>query len=177
MLGTLLSITVGRRLADAVGWPYLRQGSHGAVVELAVAAAVLVWAHLRFRRSTMSAEPGRRARAGPALIVASELFSATAFTDPTFGALVVVAGRGMPIWQVAIAHTLWISISQLPLTLLLLTIVFGRYEPANIAWFQRWWERARTTIGHILTIVLTLAGLILALDGVRYLAMGKFLIP
>ncbi|MHA7294332.1 hypothetical protein [Arthrobacter sp. HLT1-21] len=175
--GTLLSLTVGRQLAN-VDWAFLiPQGAVGAVLELAIAAALLVWAYRRLRRLGASAKkPQRRRPGGPALLGLGAIFTVSAVLDPTFVGLVVVAGRNEPTWQVLLAHSLWILISQLPLTALLVAVALGQHERA-VSWFQGWWTRHQTTVHHILTAVLTIAGLTLTVDGIWYLTTGNFLIP
>ncbi|WP_028280509.1 hypothetical protein [Arthrobacter sp. H5] len=177
LLGSFLSLTIGRQLAD-IDWTFLiPDGAVGAVAELVIAALLLGWAYRRLRKPDTSArKPQRKRSGGPALVAFGALFAVSAVLDPTFVGLVVVAGRGEPVWQVFLAHSLWALISQLPLTVLLIAVAFRRHDRL-VAWFQRWWGRQRTTVQHILTAVLALAGLVLVVDGGWYFATGEFLIP
>ena len=176
LLGTLLSLTAGRQLAD-VDWSGLvPAGQGGALLELLVGALLLGWAALRVARPNASAPKPRRRRTGAGLALVGVLFAASATADPTFVGVVVVAGRGEPWWLVAVAHLLWAVLSQLPLTALLLAVATGRHERL-VVWFQGWWARARGPGRRALTGLLLAAGLFVTLDAAWFLATGEFLVP
>ena len=175
-LGACLSLTLGRRLGD-VDWSVLvPDGNAGAGLELAVGVAILVWALLRLRRADVSAPKPHQQRSGARLLAVGVVFAAAAALDPTFVGLVVVAGRGEPWWQVVIAHLLWATVSQLPLTAILVAVATGRHVRLT-AWFQGWWARMRPTARWLLTGVLVLAGAFLVLDATWLFATGEFLVP
>lgn len=177
LLGTLLSLTLGARLAS-VDWAILvPTGRVGAVVELVVGLALLGWAALRLRRGAVAARKPRRTRTGPGpLALLGMLFLGSAVLDPTFLGLVVVAGRGEPALSVSLAHLTWSLLSQLPLVLLLVAISRGGHQRA-VAWFRRTAARATPVLRRVVTVALVTAGLFLVLDAAWLFATGAFLVP
>lgn len=177
VLGTVLSLTLGARLAD-VDWSVLvPSGRVGAVIEVAIGVGLLAWALLRLRRRESRAPKPRRGRTGTAgLTGVGALFALAAVLDPTFVAVVVLAGRDPVVAQVAVAHVLWILISQAPLVLLLVAVARGRHERA-VAWFGGWWGRVQPTVRRVVTAALVLTGAVLVLDGCWWFATGDYLLP
>lgn len=178
VLGTVLSLSLGARLAD-VDWSVLvPAGRIGAVIEVAVGAGLLVWAVIRIRRSDARApRPRRRGRTGGAgMAGVGALFALSAALDPTFVAVVVLAGRDTDVAEVVLAHVLWALISQAPLLLLLVAVALGRHERA-VAWFGGWWSRAQPVVRTVVTVALVVTGAVLVLDGGWWFASGDYLLP
>ena len=99
-----------------------------------------------------------------------------AVLDPTFDALVVIAGRGEPFWSVAVAHSVWIAVSQAPLILLLAAMAGGKHE-RFVARFGAWWEKIRPAVGRLVTAAALLVGAFFLLDAGWFFATGEFLVP
>jgi hypothetical protein len=99
-----------------------------------------------------------------------------AVLDPTFDALVVIAGRGEPFWSVAVAHSIWIVVSQAPLVLLLAAMAGGKHE-RFVARFGSFWERVRPAVGRLVTAAALLVGTFFVLDAGWWFATGEFLVP
>ncbi|MBJ7454233.1 MAG: hypothetical protein JHC71_19420, partial [Blastococcus sp.] len=178
VLGTVLSLSLGARLAD-VDWSVLvPAGRIGAVIEVAVGAGLLVWAVIRIRRSDARApRPRRRGRTGGAgMAGVGALFALSAALDPTFVAVVVLAGRDTDVAEVVLAHVLWALISQSPLLLLLVAVAMGRHQRA-VAWFGGWWSRAQPVVRTVVTVALVVTGAVLVLDGGWWFASGDYLLP
>ena len=98
-----------------------------------------------------------------------------AVLDPTFDALVVIAGRGEPFWSVAVAHSIWIVVSQAPLVLLLAAMAGGKHE-RFVARFGSFWERVRPAVGRLVTAAALLVGTFFVLDAGWWFATGEFLV-
>lgn len=177
-LGTTLSLTVGQRLAD-VEWDELGLpgGDTAAVVELAIAAALLVWVGRRLRRPEARPKPPTHVRgAGVARMLGlGGLFAASAAIDPTFVGLVVVAGRDEPALGVALAHLLWITVSQVPLLVVAGAVALGAHHRA-VTTFERLRRRMAPAARIALTAVLALGGLVLGADALAQLGTGDFLL-
>jgi hypothetical protein len=93
LLGTVLSLTLGARLAS-VDWSVLvPAGRVGAIIELGVGAGLLAWAVVRLRRRSARAPKRRRERTGGlGLTGVGASFALPAALDPTFIAVVVLDG-------------------------------------------------------------------------------------
>jgi hypothetical protein len=175
-LGTSLSLTLGRRVTDMDWTVLVPDDDLGAVLEILAGVALLVWAGVRLRRPRLQGPRPARRRSGAGLLVVGVLFTLGAVLDPTFLGLTVVAGRGEPWWQVAVAHALWALLSQAPLVALTVAVLTGRHARFT-AWFGRWWERMRPRVARVLTLALVLAGAFLVLDASWLFATGDFLVP
>ena len=174
--GTVLSLTVGPRITD-LDWGFLFS-SPGALIEAALGLVLVAWgvAHAR-RPATRAPKPRSPRGRGPAVLLAfAVLFALMAVLDPTFDALVVIAGRGEPFWSVAVAHSIWIVVSQAPLVLLLAAMAGGKHE-RFVARFGSFWERVRPAVGRLVTAAALLVGAFFMLDAGWWFATGEFLVP
>ncbi len=174
--GRALSLTVGPRITDLDwGWFF---SSPGALIEAALGLVLVAWGVARARRPATRAPKPRSPRGrGPAVLLAfAVLFALMAVLDPTFDALVVIAGRGEPFWSVAVAHSIWIVVSQAPLVLLLAAMAGGKHE-RFVARFGSWWERVRPAVGRLVTAAALLVGAFFVLDAGWWFATGEFLVP
>ena len=174
--GTVLSLTVGPRITD-LDWGFLFS-SPGALIEAALGLVLVAWGVTRARRPATRAPKPRSPRGrGPAVLLAfAVLFALMAVLDPTFDALVVIAGRGEPLWSVAVAHSIWIVVSQAPLVLLLAAMAGGKHE-RFVAQFGSFWERVRPAVGRLVTAAALLVGTFFVLDAGWWFATGEFLVP
>lgn len=175
--GTLLSLTLGRRLEGLAWSRLLPEDGLAALVELAVAVALLSWAVVRWRRpGARPPRPGRTGRTGGVgLGLLGAGFALTAALDPTYVALVVLAGRDGSLPTAATAHVVWVLLSQLPLAVVAVAVLRGRHEGA-VAWFQRALVRWRPLLTATGTAALVLAGGVLALDALWWFTTGGFLV-
>lgn len=174
--GTALSLTVGPRITDLDwGWFF---SSPGAIIEAALGLALVAWGVARaWRPATRAPKPRSPRGTGPlALLALAVLFALMAVLDPTFDALVVIAGRGEPIWSVAVAHSAWIAVSQAPLVLLLAAMAGGKHR-RFVARFRSWWEKIRPAVGRMVTAAALLVGTFFLLDAGWFLVTGEFLVP
>jgi hypothetical protein len=177
VFGTVLSLSLGARLAEVDWLALVPAGGGGAVLEIVLGAGLLVWAAVRLTRTTVRAPKPRRVRAGSwGLLGTGALFALSAVLDPTFVALTVLAGRGQDIGAVLAAQVLWVLISQAPLVLLLAVMARGGHERA-VRRFTSWWERARPVVKTVITVALVLIGVVLVVDGLWWFVTGAFLLP
>src|ERR687893_70521 len=104
VLGTTLSLTVGPRIAE-IDWSVFAPGDRSvAFVETLLGVGLVCWGVVRARRPTAHAPKPRSAGGtGPiALVGAGLLFALSAVFDPTFVALMVIAGRDGAFWSAAV---------------------------------------------------------------------------
>lgn len=177
VLGTVLSLTVGQGLAEVDWGSLLPKGDLAAVIELALAAALLAWGVVRVGHPR--ARPKRpRAQRGigeTALVGWGLLFAASAVLDPTFVGLAVIAGRDEPLLAVVVAQVTWILISQVLLVGFAVATAFGAHERV-LATARRSWSRVAGPAKVALTALLFLSAAILAADALTQLFTGEFLI-
>lgn len=176
-LGIVLSMVVGTRIAS-IDWSFLNaEDRFWAVGEAIVGLLLLAWGTRRILRPPAT-DTGTGSRRGTSLVTLSGLgllYGLGAILDPTFVALVVLAGRHGSLLDAGIAHLLWILISQMPLVIVLVTIVSGRHRTI-IERLQSWWERARPVTSGIITAAVLLAGGLLLVDAGWWFVTGAFLI-
>ena len=177
LLGTVLTLTLGQQL-QRFDWKSLFPPDWlGATIEALLAAALLMWVVVRFRRpEARPPRPANRGRTGTALVWGGLLFAASAPLDPTFVGLVVLAGRGESVPAVGLAHVTWIVVSQLPLVALAVAVMLRRHDRA-VAWLRDLMPRVRPVLARLGTATLALAGVIMATDAVWWLVTGHFLLP
>ena len=146
------------------------------MLDIGLAVVLLVWSFRRGRRrDAPAAPPARRAASTVGLAALGGLLGVSAVLDPTFVAVVVLAGRGEPLWWIVVAHVFWVLLSQAPLFALAGATLAGRHERA-VAWFQLAWARVRPAANTIITVLLAVAGFYFLADAIAYLATGAFLI-
>jgi hypothetical protein len=165
--GTALSLTVGPRIADLDwGWFF---SSPGALIEAALGLTLVAWGVApAWRPATRAPKPRSPRGTGPLALLA--------VLDPTFDALVVIAGRGEPIWSGAVAHSAWIAVSQAPLVLLLAAMAGGKHR-RFVARFRAWWKKIRPAVGRMVTAAALSVGAFFLLDAGWFFATGEFSVP
>lgn len=175
-LGVALSLLVGPRIAN-IDWSFLDAGDPVWAIGEAIAGIVLlVWGIRRLRRPA-SEDTSRKSHGGGlyALSGLGVLYGASSILDPTFVALVVVAGREGNFLHVSLAHLLWILISQAPLVVVLVAIMMGRQQTI-IGRLQAWWQKIRPVMSRVGTGLALLAAVVLLADAGWWFFTGNFLI-
>ncbi len=178
VLGTTLSLTVGPRVAE-IDWSVFAPGDRTvAFVEALLGVGLVCWGLVRARRPTAHApKPRSAAGTGPiALVGAGILFALSAVFDPTFVALTVIAGRDGAFWSAAVAHSVWVLVSQGPLVLVLGAMAGGKHKGVVI-WFRSLWSRLRPAIGRLVTGAVLLVGAFFLLDAGWWFVTGELLVP
>lgn len=176
-LGVVLSLVIGTRLAS-IDWSVLSpDGRFWAIGEAIAGVGLLAWGIRRMTHPPKIRDDGSGTR-GTTLTALSGLgilYGLSSVLDPTFVALVILAGRHGSFMDAGIAHLLWILISQLPLVVVLGAIISGRYETI-IEPLKTGWQRIRPRISRIGTAAALFAGVVLLVDAGWWLATDEFLI-
>lgn len=178
LLGTIISLAVGPRIAD-FDWSFLvPEDRTSAFIEMGLGIVLAAWGILRARRPSVHAPKPRSPRGtGPlALISLGVLFALGAILDPTFVSLVVIAAQDGSFWTIVAAHSIWILLSQSPLVLLLVAMAGGKHEQAAV-WFRSWWDRLRPAVSRIVTGAVIMVGVFLLVDAGWWFVTGEFLVP
>lgn len=173
LFGTVLTLTVGRRLAD-VDWAALLPGGGLRVTIELVLAALLIWWAVHRQRSPSTPEAHTEPTTGWALIGTGVVFAASAVLDPSFDAVVIVAAVDHGLPSIIAAHLAWAFVSQVPLLVLVLVLLRDRRGHA-IERVRRWWARSSGILGWLGSAVIAAVGLVLAADVAAYLIAGEFL--
>lgn len=177
LFGSVLSLTVGVRLAAVDLWVLVPRGRLAAVLALVLGVALLAYAVVRLLRPPGSGSEKRTVRIGlGALLAAGATFVVSLLLDPVFVAMTVLAGRAHGPVEVVAMHTIWALLSQSPLIVLLVAVARGSQQGA-VGSFQQWWARARPVPRWVVTGALVVVGLTLVLDAVWWFAAGHFLLP
>jgi hypothetical protein len=176
VFGTVLSLTVGPRLAD-IDWSFLDSGyEFWAVGEAIVGVGLLVWAIRRILSPVDETDkPKKRGISTVALLGTGIVFGLSMITDPTYVAMVVLAGREGAVVDVSLAHTLWILVSQSPLVLITGAVLLGKHEVVTRR-FQTWWEKVRPVVAKIGIGLAVIAGGGLVADAGWWFFTGEFLL-
>lgn len=175
VFGTALSLTLGPRITD-IDWGVLAPGDPtAALVEGALGLGLVAWGVVRARRPATRASKPRSTRGTglAALLAAGLLFAFAAILDPTFVSLAVIAGRDQPLWSVAIAHSIWVLVSQFPLVLLLVAMAGGKHERFVVR-LRFFWGQVRPALGRVVTGAALIVGAFFLADAFWWLATGAF---
>jgi membrane protein len=150
--------------------------------EGAASVGLLGWAAARLHRHIKSDKEPQEPQDSRVLqwlrrsiMLGGIIYAASAFTDPSFLAVIAVASRE-PLIVVIIAHVVWLLVSQGLFFGLVIAIMCDRHQPL-IAWFERVRARYSTLIRSSITVVIVLCGLILLADMATFLLSGHWLLP
>lgn len=173
--GAVLTVTVGERLARFDWTSLVPEAGLRAGLEAGAALLLAAWAGARIVRGTTASEPRTVGAGTLGLVATGVLFVGTAATDPSFAALVVLAGREASLSGVIVANATWTVVSQAPLFVLVLAVLQGRHH-TTLATLRRlrdrWAPRMRVTV----TAGLGLAALVVLADVVTWAGRGSFLV-
>lgn len=176
VFGTPLTYAVGVRVARLDRWLFVFEGRAGAIVGLIIGGLLLGAGMVSvLRPKTATTLPKERRISAPAMGGAGALYVVSLLIDPTFLALVVLAGRSADPVHVVLMQIVWTLLSQAPLIVLLLAV--RRVGPQRaVDQFQSWWRRVRPLLRTAATVAMFVSGALLVVDGGWWFATGHFLI-
>ena len=175
VLGVMLSILFGAGVMAIVD--ALKQLPDMVWVAVDIAVIVLLWSwaakrvcsEKKFEKSDRTKKWLRHS-----IFMVGALFVLSMLADPSYLALIAAAGHQQHIGLAALAHSLWIIISQLPLFVLLAAVVFNKHEPV-ISKMKDVQERHSQKISWFVTGVIVMAGVIFAIDLGSFLMSGEWM--
>lgn len=148
--------------------------------EGAASVGLLGWAAARLHRHIKSGKESQDSRAlqwlRRSIVLGGIIYAASAFTDPSFLAVIAIASREQSLLVVIMAHVVWLLVSQGLFFGLVIAIMCDRHQPL-IAWFERVRARYSTLIRSSITVVIVLCGLTLLADMATFLLSGHWLLP
>ena len=151
--------------------------------EGAASVGLLGWAAARLHRHIKSDKEPKDTQDSRVLqwlrrsiVLGGIIYAASAFTDPSFLAMIAIASREQSLFVVIMAHVVWLLVSQGLFFGLVIAIMCDRHQPL-IAWFERVRSQYSTLIRSSITVVIILCGLILLADMATFLLSGHWLLP
>lgn len=180
IVGVSLSFALGNNVSRIseliIGLP----DSTWVVINSSTAILLLWWAGSRsfmnHRKNTLSKDkPLFKKWIKRGLFITGVIFAISALTDPSFLALIAVAGHNGNVATVVIANTFWILISQAMLFIFTTTIVLNKHK-LWMKWFTAFQDKHRKTFSIGLTFVITVSGITILVDTLSFLFTGQWLL-
>ena len=114
------------------------------------------------------------------LFVVGLIFAITALTDPSFLALITASSHNNNIFLVILANSIWILISQSPVFVLTVAVIFNKHEKV-IDFFEELLnknnrkEKIKKIFSFLLSILLLIAGVLIVVDSIYFWFNGIWL--
>ena len=155
-------------------------------IELIIGVVLLIWAFQRFfcKNKTVKKEESKESFfvkfLSKGLFVVGLIFAVTALTDPSFLALIAASSQNDNIFLVILANAIWILISQLPIFVLTVAIIFNKHEKV-ISYFQdilnknNRREKIKKVLSLLLSILLLSAGVLIIVDSIYFWINGVWI--
>lgn len=175
LFGVAVTVTVGARLARFDWTSLLPEAGPRAWLETGVALLLAAWATARVVRGTRRTEPRTVGLGSLGMVATAVLFIGTAATDPSFAALVVLAGREGSLPAAAVANLTWTVVSQAPLFLMILAVLRGGHRRILVT-LRGLWDRWAPRLRVVTTAALGLAALLVLADVVSWIARSEYLL-
>lgn len=173
--GILLSRLLGEHLAEIPWHSLLRAGAWAAGAEVIVAAVGLGYAGYRWaHRNDPPEEKDQKNRSLTGLLVVALGFVALVTADVPFVVTIGLSSHHPP-WIVVPAFIVWAIISQVPLFILCVAVLFNRH--GRVAeWIGAAWSAARRWIRIAIPLAIAAVCVLLLADAARYFLVGRFLV-
>lgn len=155
-------------------------------VELIIGIVLLIWAFQRFfcKKRTVKKEEKKESFfikfLNKGLFVVGLIFAITALTDPSFLALITASSHNNNIFLVILANSIWILISQSPVFVLTVAVIFNKHEKV-IDFFEELLnknnrkEKIKKIFSFLLSILLLIAGVLIVVDSIYFWFNGIWL--
>lgn len=103
------------------------------------------------------------------------VFALSSIFDPTFLALIALAGNNSDIISVVTAFAVWVLISQISLFIFAVAILINKHKNLN-EWIKKIQKKYSQTISISLTIIIFIVCLLLLINLITFLNTGSWLI-
>lgn len=177
-MGVVLSLTLGDFVDDLARFAHNLPNAAWIAIDSVVVLTLWGWAIKRWYRQRKHQQKKKEAtvnrwlRYGP--VVIGVAFSISALTDPSFLAIVALAGHNGTLATTICAHAIWVVVSQLPLFVLAGAVVGSRHERLT-GWFQEIWKKYSEHISLAVTIIIAGVGLVFAVDLIFFILTQRWL--
>lgn len=173
--GALLSSLFGERLAEVPWHSLLRAGAWAAGIEIALAVGGLVFAWFRWiHRADPPKDTENQNRSLAGLLVVALGFIALVTTDVPYVVMIGLSSHH-PAWVVVPAFLSWAIISQVPLFILCVAVLFNRQSKVA-QWIGKAWSAARRWVRTAIPLAIAVVCLLLLADAAEFFLVGRFLV-
>lgn len=177
-VGTILALTAATVSID-INWhfpsipDYVWASGQLILGLILLAIGIKLW---RSRLDTDDLEPKWKwmFRSPVTLIAAGFLTGVTAPSDPTFDTVTYLVSQTDSLITILAAETIWIVVSQLPLTVLMVALAFNKHHGVS-EWIQSTWDRLQPIIRGAIMGLLAIAGMFLIANVSLWITIGKWL--
>lgn len=174
VLGFILSSLLGKGLSDLASSIDNFSNTVWVWINLALILILTVWGIKRLlAKEQTEKETGQKSSKDVYAAAAFMIF--TALTDPTFLAVLALSGQVNNLFLSILYNLLWVFISQAPLFLFLLAIVFNKHH-VFIDKFNTYYEKYKKPINYAVTGLIFLAALVFVADLAVYWLSGTWLL-
>lgn len=181
LLGTVLALLLGPSVDNLASMVNNLPDEVWAGVMFVVIVLLFLWAIKRVLAIAQRKNPHEKhqSRLGKfmkyGLFAVGVIFGLFAVVDPSFLALVALAGHDGNVLWIILSFVVWTFASQAPLYVLAVAVLLGKHKK-----LEKTIERVKAKYGRhfsiAITVVIGLAGVVLLADLVKYLATGSWLI-
>lgn len=138
-----------------------------------LALLLLAWALKRIIKSPKTNKPREEKSSllkwfKYGLFVVGILFVISAPTDPSYLTLIAIAGHNGYAGTIVTAHAIWILVSQVPLFIFVGAVLLNKHQ-GLMGWFRGIQRKYSQQLSLLLTIVITVARLVLLADVITFL--------
>lgn len=115
------------------------------------------------------------------LFLVGLIFAVTALTDPSFIGLVTLSGHSTNISEIILANSVWILISQSPIFVLSIAVMFNKHEQ-TISYFKNKFsnsikiKKLKKILSAALSVIILIAGLLTLTEAIYYAITQKWII-
>lgn len=178
LAGTVISVTGAGFIASIKDLIPVPTSSIWVLVNLTIAAIILVWVVRRKLAENKPKKEKVRKKLGSSfsgVVTTGFLFGAGSVLDPTFVANISLAAQTENLVTIVVMHTVWVIVSQIMLFGLFLAYLNGKHERV-IAYSRLQYKKHKVLFQNILYVSVIGAFLFLVLDTLAYALTGNYLI-
>jgi len=179
-LGVILSVFIGPSVSIIAELINKIPNFIWVLVYVSVIFTLLLWGVFRCIKITKHKKISNKSPAATkwlqrGLFIVALVFIISTLLDPSYLALIALAGHDNTLLNVILAHSFWIIISQLPLFIFSVAVLLNTHKRL-LKWFQKFWTRHGGKVSVFLTLVIFIVAGVLIVDLFSYLTRGEWLL-
>lgn len=146
-----------------------------AVLNIIIITVICVWLYKK-SKPTNNAKPQRKLTGSAwAILAAGIAFGVSAIFDPTFLAVISLAGQSGNLLTIITMHTVWILVSQIILFGLFVAYMLGKHQVV-LQKSKAAWHKHKNMFTRLLYAAAVVSIVILLTDTLAYFITGSYLI-